>query len=39
VADRKLLTYDLAEILSDADAVSAELVDLSHGGTIQHYAP
>lgn len=39
VASRRLLTYDLAEILSDADAIAAELVDLSKGGTIQHYAP
>ena len=39
VADRKLLTYDLEQILSDADAIAAELVDLSLGGTIQHYAP
>jgi 5-methylthioadenosine/S-adenosylhomocysteine deaminase len=39
VADRRLLTYDLAEILSEADAIAAELVDLSQGGTIQHYAP
>jgi 5-methylthioadenosine/S-adenosylhomocysteine deaminase len=39
VADRKLLTYDLEEILSEADAIAAELVDLSQGGTIQHYAP
>ena len=39
VADRRLLTYDLAQILSDADAIAAELVDLSRGGTIQHYAP
>ena len=39
VSDRKLLTYDLAQILSDADAIASELVDLSRGGTIQHYAP
>ena len=39
VADRRLLTYDLAQILSEADAIAAELVDLSRGGTIQHYAP
>lgn len=39
VADRVLLTYDLAEILSDADALAAELVDLSGGGSIQQYAP
>lgn len=39
VADRTLLTYDLSEILAEADAIAAELVDLSTGGTIQHYAP
>jgi 5-methylthioadenosine/S-adenosylhomocysteine deaminase len=39
VSDRKLLTYDLAEILGAADAIAADLVDLSRGGTIQNYAP
>ncbi len=39
VADRTLLTYDLAEILSAADAIADDLVDLSRGGTIQNYAP
>ncbi|HSN12926.1 MAG TPA: amidohydrolase family protein, partial [Propionibacteriaceae bacterium] len=39
VQDRRLLTYDLSEILADADAIASELVDLSTGATIQHYAP
>lgn len=39
VANWKLLTFDLAEILSDADSIASQLVDLSHGGSIQHYAP
>jgi 5-methylthioadenosine/S-adenosylhomocysteine deaminase len=39
VADHTLLTYDLAEILSAADAIAADLVDLSRGGSIQSYAP
>lgn len=39
VADHRLLTYDLDEILSEADAIAADLVDLSRGGTIQNYAP
>jgi 5-methylthioadenosine/S-adenosylhomocysteine deaminase len=37
VADHALLTYDLAEILSTADAIAADLVDLSRGGAVQSY--
>jgi 5-methylthioadenosine/S-adenosylhomocysteine deaminase len=39
VQDHRLLTYDLQEILADADAIASELVDLSSGGAVQHYAP
>jgi 5-methylthioadenosine/S-adenosylhomocysteine deaminase len=39
VADHTLLTYDLAEILSAADAIASDLIDLSRGGSIQSYAP
>lgn len=39
VADGRLLTYDLGEILASADAIAADLVDLSRGGSIQSYAP
>jgi 5-methylthioadenosine/S-adenosylhomocysteine deaminase len=39
VADHTLLTYDLAEILSAADAIAADLIDMSRGGSVQSYAP
>jgi 5-methylthioadenosine/S-adenosylhomocysteine deaminase len=39
VADHALLTYDLGEILSAADAIAADLVDLSRRGSIQSHAP
>ena len=39
VADHTLLTYDLAEILTAADGMAADLIDLSRGGSIQSYAP
>lgn len=39
VRDRRLVTADLDEILTEADAIAAALVDTSSGRAVQHYAP
>jgi 5-methylthioadenosine/S-adenosylhomocysteine deaminase len=39
VHNRTLTTADLTEILTEANAVAHTLVDLSHAGAVQHYAP
>lgn len=39
VADHTLQTYELGQILDHADALAADLVDLSCGGSIQQYHP
>lgn len=39
VRDRELTTMDLQEVLADAQSLAHTLVDLSAGGSIQHYNP
>lgn len=39
VSGHRLLTADVEAITAEADAIAADLVDLSRGGSIQHYAP
>ncbi|WP_371403082.1 amidohydrolase [Kribbella sp. NBC_00662] len=39
VRDRLLTTMDVQEVLADAKSLAHTLVDLSKGGSIQHYAP
>jgi 5-methylthioadenosine/S-adenosylhomocysteine deaminase len=39
VRNRELTTMDLREVVADARSLAHTLVDLSKGGTVQHYAP
>ncbi|NUR93913.1 MAG: hypothetical protein HOV67_01505 [Kribbellaceae bacterium] len=39
VRDRRLTSVDLDEVVADARSLAHTLVDLSQGGSVQHYDP